>query len=271
MKLEGRVALVTGGANGIGRASSLLLAAEGATVFVADLDDPRMRQLEEEVAAAGAGRAVAVRCDLADEASIRQTIETAVAQTGRLDILVNCAGGSGMSPFYKSEAGKAQYWSEDVPLSEWQASIELNLTAVFIGCKYAIPQMKQQGGGAIVNFSSIGSDVGRADGTFAYVAYAAAKAGVCGLTRQLARELGQFGIRVNCVSPGSTLSERMRARYDSDPVWAETSQRQVKTITALQRLGEPAELAQAVLFLASDDSSYITGVTLDVNGGRYMR
>ncbi|MHB1006948.1 MAG: SDR family NAD(P)-dependent oxidoreductase [Chloroflexota bacterium] len=270
MKLSGRAAIVTGGANGIGRATVRLLAGEGASVAIADVDDSRMESLVAELPAAG-GRVLPIHCDLTSPASVQATVEQAVAAFGRLDVLVNCAGGSGMSPFYKSAAGKAQFWSEDVPVAEWDNTLDLNLKAVFLGCKYAIPVMKKQGSGKIVNFSSIGADIGRSDGTFAYVAYAAAKAGVTGLTRHLATEVGPFGITVNCVCPGSVLSERMLARYAEDPAWKESVEKATKVTTPLQRSGLPEELAEAVLFLASDSASFVNGVTLDVNGGRYMR
>jgi 3-oxoacyl-[acyl-carrier protein] reductase len=176
-----------------------------------------------------------------------------------------------MTPFYRTEEGKALHWTEELPEQEWDANLALNLTAPFYCCKHVIPAMKRQGSGRIVNFSSIAQEAGRPDGTFAYAAYAAAKAGVTGLTRQLAVELGSFGIAVNCVCPGSVLSERMVERYTNDPVWKETSERHLRQTTPLGRAGTTDELAAAVLYLASDDSSYVTGVTLDVNGGRYMR
>lgn len=267
MRLEGKTAIVTGGANGIGRATVKTFVREGARVAVADLDEPRMASLVEELGAA----VLPVRCDLTDSGSVKAMVATTLAAFGRLDILVNCAGGSGMSPFYKTDEGKALRWTEEIPEREWDASLDLNLKAVFLCCKHALPAMKQQGSGRIVNFSSIAHQVGRPDSTFAYAAYAAAKAGVTGLTRHLAAELGQFGITVNCVCPGSVLSERMVERYTNDPVWKETSERTLRQLTPLGRAGYVEELAAAVLYLASDEASYVTGVTLDVNGGRYMK
>lgn len=267
MKLDGKVAIVTGGANGIGRATSILFAREGARVAVADLDEARMRSLVDEFGS----QVLPVRCDLTDEASIAAMVARTVGAFGRIDILVNCAGGSGMTPFYRSEEGKRQRWTEEIPTAEWDASLDLNLKAPFLCCKHVIPTMKRQGSGTIVNFSSIGHDIGRPDSTFAYAAYAAAKGGIIGLTHLLAAELGQFGITANCVSPGSTLSERMVERYQNDPVWKETSERALRQTTPLGRAGLPEEVAAAVLFLASAEASYVTGVTLDVNGGRYMR
>ncbi len=268
MSNAGKIAIVTGGASGIGRATVIRLANEGASVVIADIDRARMDALASELAAAGR-KVLPVYCDLTDTVSVRQMIEKTVATFGRLDVLVNCAGGSGMTPFYKSEEGKQQKWAEEIPESEWEATLALNLTAPFLCCKHALPYMKRQGKGTIVNFSSVGADIGRADGGFAYAAYAAAKAGVTGLTRHLAVELGPFGITVNCVCPGAVLSERIAARYEGQ--WGPDQRSKALKGTPLGRMGQPEELAAAVAFLASDDASFITGITLDVNGGRYMR
>lgn len=270
MKLRDRVAIVTGGASGIGQASVRTLAAEGAVVMIGDIDRARSEALATELSAAG-HTVVCQCCDLTDPEDVRRLIEATIAGFGRLDILVNCAGGSGTSPFYKTEEGSRQRWTEEIPEREWENTLALNLAAPFYCIKYALAYMKKAGKGTIINFSSVGADVGHNDSSFAYAAYAAAKAGITGLTRHLARELGPFGITVNCVCPGTILSERMARRFETDEVWRQLSEQHVKDQVPLRRLGAPDEVAAAVAFLASDDAAYISGVTLDVNGGMYMR
>lgn len=270
MKLANKVTIVTGGANGIGKATVRALAREGAAVVIADLDRVRSTALVNELAAAG--QAVAAEfCDLTDSNSVRQLIESVIARHGRIDVLVNCAGGSGMSSYYKTKAGQQQRWTEEIPEAEWENTFALNLTAPFYCVKHALPFMKKAGQGTIINFSSVGADLGHSDSSFAYAAYAAAKAGVTGFTRHLAKELGRFGLTCNCVCPGAVNSERMLQRWETDPVWKEESDRRVKGEVPLQRRGTPEEVAAAVVFLASDDAAYLSGVTLDVNGGMYMR
>ncbi len=270
MKLKDRVAIVTGGASGLGRASVRALSVEGASVVIADIDRTRSEALAAELS--DAGRAVIFQyCDLTDTKSVKRMIEATIARFGRLDILVNCAGGSGTSPFYQTEEGGRQRWTEEIPEREWENTLNLNLTAPFYCVKHALPHMKKAGRGTIINFSSVGADIGHGDASFAYAAYAAAKAGITGFTRQLARELGRFGITVNCVSPGSILSERMVRRLETNPEWKEQSERQIKDRVPLGRPGVPEEVAAAVAFLASDDAAYVSGITLDVNGAMYMR
>ncbi|MCL5107407.1 MAG: SDR family oxidoreductase [Chloroflexi bacterium] len=270
MRLQDKVAVVTGGANGIGKATVRALAAEGAAVVIADFDRQRSAQLVEELG--GAGKTVVYEfCDLTDSGSVKQMIEATIARFGRVDILANIAGGSGLSPFYKTPAGQAQKWTEDIPEAEWDNTIAINLTAPFYTLKHALPYMKKAGRGTIVNFSSVGADHGFADSSFAYAAYAAAKAGIIGFTHQLARELGPFGITANCVSPGAVTSERMQERWEKDPRWREESDRTLRDVVPLRRRASTDEVAACVVFLASADASYVSGITLDVNGGRYMR
>ncbi|MHB1134981.1 MAG: SDR family NAD(P)-dependent oxidoreductase [Chloroflexota bacterium] len=270
MRLQDRVAIITGGANGIGRASVRLFAQEGAAVAIADLDRARAEELVAELAATGA-RVAYEHCDLTNSQSVKAMVEAVLARFGRIDVLVNCAGGSGLSAYYKTEEGRAQKWTEETPEHEWEATLALNLTAPFYCIKHALPHMKQQGRGTIVNFGSIGAFTGQPNASFGYAPYAAAKAGINGLTRQLAKELGPFGITVNCIAPGAVLSERMLARWQTDPHWKEEGDRRVQQQTPLRRRAAPEEVAAAVLFLATDEAAFITGATLDVNGGSYMR
>lgn len=270
MRLTGKVAIVTGGANGIGKASVRALAREGATVVIADIDRPRSTALVDELAAAG--RTISYEyCDLTDTNSVKLMLGAVIARHGRIDVLVNCAGGSGMSAFYQTEEGRRQRWTEEIPEAEWENTFALNLTAPFYCVKHALPYMKNMGRGTIINFSSVGADLGHGDASFAYTAYAAAKAGITGFTHHLAKELGRFGITVNCVCPGAVTSERMAQRWEKDPAWREESDRRMRDLVPLGRRGTPEEVAAAVVFLASDDASYLSGVTLDVNGGMYMR
>lgn len=250
-RFEGKVALVTGGAGGLGRTVGVQLAREGATVAVGDVD----RAGAEKIAAQLGDGAIAVELDVADEQSIDAAFVRVGEELGGLDVLVNLAGGSLGTP-------------RDLPEIEpqhYDRVLAVNLRGTFLCCQAAVPAMERGGGGSIVNVSSI---AGRGTTPVTGVPYAAAKAGVLGLTRRLAREVGPQGIRVNAVAPGLFLSgPRLQAMWDG---LADAERAEVLDAIPLRRMPELEEAARPILFLASDDASYVTGIVLDVNGGRFM-
>ena len=254
MQLEGRVVLVTGGANGMGRAYCHKLAGAGATVAVADVDV----SAAERTAAAIGGRAFPLLLDVTDEQSVSAAVAALLQRTGRVDVLVNNAGG-GVRPAKKLV---------ETDLDNWNANLALNLTGAFLMCRAVIPAMADAGYGKIVNVTSSSVFSGAAVTLYGppesrqnLVAYIAAKGGVLGLTRALAREIGEQGIRVNAVAPGYTLTERSKRTMDPQALAA------VVDHQVLRRPGEPEDPSGAVLFLASPDSDHMTGQTLVVDGG----
>jgi 3-oxoacyl-[acyl-carrier protein] reductase len=249
MRLQDRVAIVTGGGNGIGRAYALGLAAEGARVLVADLDGEAAAETARQIEAAG-GQALATRIDVADVESTEAMARAAADRWGRIDILVNNAAIFATVPM--SRVGFEQISSD-----EWDRLMAVNVRGVWLCCRAVVPFLRRQGKGKIVNISS--STV--LDGSPTRVHYVASKAAVIGLTRTLARELGDANICVNVLLPGSTLSEaepteeimRMRARP--------AQQR------AFKRVQRPDDLVGTMVFLCSDDSDFITGQSLVCDGG----
>lgn len=253
--IRGRVAVVTGGARGIGRASAVALAQAGAMVAVFDLDagsDTAPQDVEQQVRLLGVSFLYR-QVDVTDARAVAAGMSAVREALGEVEILVNNAG-KGMAP--------VQFESLDE--SEWDAVIALNLKAAMLCSRAVIAGMKQSRWGRIVNMSSI---AGRGRGEQASLPYAAAKAGILGFTRQLASEVGPFGVTVNAVAPGAIMSGRVIPRWEARS--AEERERMTAPIP-LRRIGRPEEVARAVLFLASEDASYITGTTLDVNGGRYV-
>lgn len=250
MRLADRVALVTGASSGIGRATAIALAGEGAGVVVADLQEAS-RLAEErpstaaEIEAAG-GRASFVRCDVRHSAEVDRAVNAAVERYGGLDIVVNSAGVFVRNPV------------TDVTDDEWDDVLAVNLRSSFLTARAAIPRMIERGGGAIVNVGSIHGMLG----TGAAATYAASKGALHNLTRQLAVDYAERGIRVNAVAPG-TIETAMSKPFRDDPrLLAEYRRR-----TLLPRLGTPRDVANAVVFLASDDASFVTGHVLVVDGG----
>jgi 3-oxoacyl-[acyl-carrier protein] reductase len=248
-----RVAVVTGAANGLGREIALVLAREGARVALGDLDGAGLDRTAAAIAAAG-GSAITVTGDLTEEEPAQRLIGAAVAELGRLDILVNDVGGS----------RNARIW--EMKVEDWDFVLRLNLRSTFLCTRAAVPHMMRQRYGRIVCMSS-----GAREGTpwTAYYqggsAYSAAKAGVHGFVRDVALELAEHGVTVNAVAPGPIDTERFGPglrRLD------ETVEHSPSRVTPLRRLGQPIEVAHAVLFLASEEASYITGHTLAVTGGR---
>jgi 3-oxoacyl-[acyl-carrier protein] reductase len=251
-RLEGRVAVVTGAAHGIGRGISLALAREGAAVWACDI-------LGEELTATAAAVGPACRTAVVDVTEPRQVeafVADMVRATGGADVLVNTAGGV---------AGQTMRPIEEVSDADWRRIFAINLDGAFYFTRAVVPAMKARRRGSIVNISS---GAGRSHSLTGIQAYASAKAGLIGLTRQAAVELGAWGIRVNCIAPGFVLSNPATERQ-----WAamgEDGQRRLLESTALRRLGEPADIARAACFFASDDADWITGQTISVDGGKWM-
>ena len=252
MRLEHKVALVSGAAQGMGAVESALFAEEGAAVVVADIQTARGERVTADISRKG-GRAAFVELDVTKEESWRLAVEMTVTRFGRLDILVNNAGTGYRSSF------------EDTPLEAWNHVNEVNLTGTFLGIRTVLPVMKAKRSGSIINVSSVMGLVAALypDITEAQApAYAASKAAVRLLTKTAAAQYAGFGIRVNSVVPGFTMTEMGRSSWD-DP------ERRALFLPhiPMKRWAEPEEIARAILFLASDDSSYITGADLIVDGG----
>ncbi len=242
--LEGRVALVTGGARGIGRAICERLAAEGARVAIADIDGA-------EKTAAEIGRsAIGVRLDVTDSASVKAGVGEVIAHFGRVDVLVNNAGWDKVEPFVKA--------SEET----WDKVLAINLRGPIAVTRAVLDGMLERRAGWIV---SISSDAGRV-GSSGEVVYSAAKAGVIGFSKALAREVARAGIHVNVVCPGPTNTPLLAQVGADNPNLVQSLAKAVP----FGRIGEPADLAGAVAFLASDDAAFITGQTLSVSGGMSM-
>ena len=241
-----KVALVTGGGGGMGRATSLGFAREGAKVLVADLNEEAAKETVAQVRAAG-GRAEAIGVDVTSEASVRKMVERALSAFGRLDIAFNNAG-----------IHRINIPLVDVDEATWDKVIDTNLKGVFLCMKHEIPAMLAAGGGAIVNTSSIGGVVA-APGLSPYIA---SKHGVVGITRAAALDYISKGIRINCVLPGATDTAMLQDWLD-DPAVAE----RIKQQHPIGRFAQADEIARAVLFLASNDASFIVGHPLLVDGG----
>ncbi len=252
MRFKDQVAIVTGGASGIGAATARALAAEGAKVVVADCNPENLNKMEPEWKKRG-DPFLAAQVDVADETQVEELIQKTVRQFGGIDLLVNNAG---ISP--KHQGKKANLW--EMPIAEWDKVMGVNIRGTFLCCHFTVPHMIRRQGGAIVNISSMAAKIGSAITGCHYVI---SKAGVIGLTKILAREVAEYGIRVNAVAPG---------RIDTPMIWdvpPEVNEQYKKNIP-LKRLGKPADVADGILYLLSDASAYITGVVLDINGGLGM-
>jgi NAD(P)-dependent dehydrogenase (short-subunit alcohol dehydrogenase family) len=246
-RLTGKVAIITGASAGIGRAAAKLFAAEGAKVVVAARREAELETLVAEITRDG-GTAVSLAGDVQSEEFSKALVALAVSRFGRLDIAYNNAGTLG-------EMGPSTGVSE----AGWSATLATNLTSAFLGAKYQIPEMVKQGGGSIIFTSTF---VGYSFAFPGTAAYAASKAGLIGLTQALAAEYGPQGVRVNAILPGAVDTEMYRGMNDT----AE-SQSFVTGLHALKRVAKPEEIARSALYLASDDSSFVTGTASLVDGG----
>ncbi len=254
-RLVDTVAIVTGAARGIGRAICVELAREGARVWACDILGPDLGETRGAVLRAG-GQCQTAIVDVTDPAPVNAFIGRIAEAESRIDILVNTAGGV---------AGQTMRPVEQVPDADWRRIFAINLDGAFHFTRAVAPVMKAQNSGAIVNISS---GAGRSYSLTGIQAYASAKAGLIGFTRQTAVELGPFGIRVNCVAPGFVRSNPTTEKQ-WDAMGAE-GQRQFVESIALRRLGTAEEIARAVVFFASGDASYVTGQTISVDGGKWM-
>lgn len=252
MRLKDRVAIVTGAAQGIGEATALRFAREGAHVIVCDVQAEAVKRVSQEIERLGR-RSLWFEVDVSRtgqvDAMVRKTAET----FGRIDILVNNAGGSFNLP------NKLEEVTDEV----WDRVVDVNLKGAFICSRAVAPYMKKQKSGRIVNLSS---KAGRFGGELTGIQYSSSKAGVMGLTRQLAKDLGPFGITANAIAPGLALSSpRVEKLWNERKTEAE--RQVVLQAIPLRRLSTVEEQASVIFFLASDDASYVSGVTIDVNGG----
>jgi 3-oxoacyl-[acyl-carrier protein] reductase len=248
-RFDGRVAVVTGAAQGIGAATALRLAEEGATVAVLDRNAAGATATVDTIRAAG-GAAFAQECDVASAESVESAVAAVTAEHGRIDVLVNNAGITRDNLLFKM--------SED----DWSTVLQVNLTGVFLMCQAAQTHMVAAKYGRIVNLSSRS-----ALGNRGQVNYAAAKAGIQGLTATLAIELGPFNVTVNAVAPGYVATPMTAATAERVGMSAEAHQHEVAERTPLRRVARPEEIASVIAFLASDDAAYVSGQTVYVNGG----
>ena len=246
MRLHGKVALVSGGASGMGQSEALIFAREGAKVVVGDVLETEGRQVADKIKAAG-GQAQFVKLDVTSEAEWEKAVKATVDAFGKLDVLVNNAGISGT------------FDPDTLSTSAWDRLMEVNAKGVFLGMKHAIPAMQRAGGGSIINISSISGVVGQ---TGIHMGYNASKGAVRTMTKSAAVQYAKDNIRVNSVHPGM-LPPMRSSKGSADPAWRDKMIRAVP----LKREGRVEEVAHAVLFLASDEASYITGVELPVDGG----
>lgn len=254
--LEGQVALITGAAKGIGKEIAKRLAAEGCDIIINDIDEATLVETHEEIIKLGR-RCFSKKVDVMSDREVEAFVHQAVSTFGKIDILVNNAGGSLNKP----------RTLEDASESDWDAVVDTNLKGTFLFCKAVAPHMKRNHAGVIINISSIAA---RQKGILTGIQYTSAKAGVLGITKWLAADLGPFNIRVNAIAPGFIMSgERIKKILLEKTEKAERD-KMVDAIP-LKRFGEPKDIAGVVCFLCSDDASYIAGATISVDGGALLR
>jgi NAD(P)-dependent dehydrogenase (short-subunit alcohol dehydrogenase family) len=248
MKLENKVAIITGARRGMGKADALLMAKEGAKVVIADISQEECQLVVYEIEKAG-GQAMAVKCDVSNKKEVDEMVQKTIEKFGKLDILVNNAGICQFKPFL------------DLTEEEWDKTIDINLKGYFLCAQAAAKEMVKQKSGVIVNIASIA--MGQQGVGFPTLAhYSASKGGIVAMTETMALELGPYNIRVNAIAPGA-IETPMIDPVKQDPKVMEG----ILARLPLHRVGRPEEIANAVLFLSSDDSSYVTGSVVVVDGG----
>ena len=257
-RVKGKVAIVTGAARGLGKAQALLLAKEGAKVVATDINETLGKRLPEEVKREG-GEAIFIKHDVSNEQGWREVIEKTLSEYGKLDILVNNAG------------VLLHHTIEDLSLEDWRSVLNVNLEGVFLGTKYAIGAMKKSGGGSIVNISSIAGLVGMPDTS----SYVASKGAVRLFTKSAALECSKlkldYNIRVNSIHPGFIYTEMVDGVIKTDVekfgITMEEAKKLYEDMTMMGHFGEPEDIAYGVLYFASDESKYVTGAELVIDGG----
>ena len=249
VRLQGRVALITGAGVGIGRETAIVFAREGASVVVADLNEETGRETVKLIEDAG-GSAVFVRCDVSKEDDVKTLFLSAVQHYGKLNVLFNNAG--------IVKQGRV----EDSDLGDWSAQIGTTLTSVYLGCKYAIPLLREQGGGVIINMASVAGIMGVANRAI----YSAAKGGVVALTRAIALDHAAEQIRAVYICPATIETPSLTDRINSSPDPVE-ARKAFEARQPIGRLGRPSDVAYAALYAASDEASFLTGCSLTIDGG----
>jgi NAD(P)-dependent dehydrogenase (short-subunit alcohol dehydrogenase family) len=250
MLLEGKIAILTGASSGIGRASALVFAREGAKVVLADIQDEQGEQIAQQIHESG-GEALYVHTDVTKAEDARSLVETAVEAYGRVDVLFNNAG----IAVFKAAAETTE--------DEWDRVLGVNLKGVWLCSKYAIPHMQRQGGGVIINTASVHSQATAVK----IAAYAASKGGVLQLTKSMALDYAKDNIRVNCIFPGAIETPLMRSNLRAVNPNEEEEYQKTAAHEPLGRVGRPEEIAKATVFLASDYATFVTGAPLIVDGG----
>jgi NAD(P)-dependent dehydrogenase (short-subunit alcohol dehydrogenase family) len=249
-KLDNKIALITGGGSGIGRATSMLFAKEGASVAVADWVEDNAKAVAAEITKNG-GQAIALKADVSKAADAERMVAETLQRFGRLDILYNNAGIGFARPLHQM--------TED----EWDRVVDVDLKGVFLGCKYALPELMKHGGVILSTASIAGVEGIRRMGH-----YCAAKAGVILLTKSMAMDYSEHGIRVNCICPGGVATPLAETGYDKlTPEKRERAERAAAGMHLLNRVADPIEIARVALFLCSDDASFITGQAIIADGG----
>jgi len=254
MIFNNKVAIVTGGANGLGKAFAIALASEGCNVMIADIDTAGLEKTAGEIRASG-GECLFQKTDIFDKNDISAMVAKAAHAFKHVDILINCAGGS---------AGVPKVSVEDILEEDWDKVVNLNFKGTFLCTQAVVPYMKKQETGKIVNLSSVST---RINSVLTPVQYTSSKGAISTFTRHIAGELGPYGINVNAVAPGITLTPRVVGMWNERRT--EEERKAYLEKIPLRRLGTVQDVVNSVLFLCSSESDYITGITLDINGGLF--